>query len=340
MAVIGGAVPTLLEVAQRLNPDGSQAEIAEVLTKKLPILQDMPWYEGNLLTGHRFTVRTSLPTPTWRSINEGVPVSKSTSAQADETCGLLEDFSQCDRELALLSGNVDAFRLKESKPHLEGMAQTLGYQLVYGSVTTNPKAFTGFMPRYNALTGTNQSSQIIDGGGIGSNLRSILLVGWGEGKVYGIYPKNTTGGLQHEDATSPSGNQIAGAPPAGVLFDANGNRYMGYVDHWMQRCGLAVEDYRHVVRVANISPATLTPDGSSGAKLQNLMVQASHHIEDPEGAIFYADRLTLSFLDQQILEKKNPFLGYGEVGGRRTMMFGQIPVKRLDALNTAEGWVS
>ena len=340
MAVIGGAVPTLLEVAQRLNPDGTQADIAELLTKTNPVLEDMPWYEGNLLTGHRFTVRTSLPTPTWRAINEGVPVSKSTSAQVDETCGMLENFSQCDRELAILSGNVDGFRLTEAAPHMEGMNQAMAAQVFYGNVAANPKAFTGFGPRYGALSGTNQSVQIIDAGGTGSNLRDVWLIGWGPRRVYGIYPKNTIGGLQHEDATTPAGSQIAGAPPAMPLNDPNGNRYMGYLDHWVWRCGLAVEDYRYIVRIANISEALLTANKATGPDLQDLMVQAMHRIQQLDGAVFYMDRLTQSFLDRQLLATKNAYLSYADIAGKRTLTFGTVPVKRTDALNVAQSRIS
>ena len=72
----------------------------------------MTWREGNTVTGHRDAVRTSLPTPSFRAINEGVPVTKSGSTPIEETAALLEDFSRVDRELAILSGDVNAYRLR------------------------------------------------------------------------------------------------------------------------------------------------------------------------------------------------------------------------------------
>lgn len=340
MAVLGISVPTLVDVLGNLNPDGSQAEIAEILNKTNPLLMDMPWEEGNLPTGHRFTVRTTLPSPSFRALNEGVPLTKSTAAQADETCGMLEDFSQVDRKLAMLSGNVNAYRLREARPHMEGMNQRMATTLFYGNAAANPKEFTGLAPRYNLKAGAT-GGQIIDAGGTGSNLRSIWLVGWAQDKVFGIYPKGTMGGLQHEDATSPSGTQIPGAPGAMVLFDGSGNQYMGYKDHWEWNCGLAVQDWRYVVRIANIDPTTLTLNHASGAYLQDLMVQAVELIQSVDGVNpkFYMPRSIRAFLRRQMLETKNAFLSYEDVSGRSVTAFDQIEVKRVDALNVAEARV-
>lgn len=340
MAVLGVAVPTLVDVLGNLNPDGSQADIAEVLNKTNPILSDMPFYESNLATGHRVTVRSTLPQPNYRALNEGVPLTKSTAQQFDEPCAMLEDFSQVDRKLAMLSGNVNGYRLKEAKPHMEGMNQRMTSSLVYGNSVANPKEFTGFMPRYNSKSGVT-APQVIDAGGTGSNLRSILLVGWGEGKVYGIYPKGTIGGLQHEDATSPSGTQIPNTPAAMVLRDANGNPYMGYMDHWEWNTGLVVEDWRYVVRIANIDPALLTVNHASGAYLQDLMIQAVETIQDTAGVNpkFYMPRIIRQYLRRQLNDTKNTFLSMEDAAGQKVMAFGEVEVKRLDAMNVAEARV-
>ncbi|WP_375272052.1 major capsid protein [Sphingomonas sp.] len=340
MAVLGVAVPTLVDVLGNLNPDGSQADIAEVLNKTNPILADMPFYESNLPTGHSVTIRSTLPQPNYRALNEGVPLTKSTATQFDEPCAQLEDFSQVDRKLAMLSGNVDAYRLKEARPHMEGMNQQMTKSLVYGNTLANQKEFTGFMPRYNSKSGVT-GGQVIDAGGTGSNLRSILLVGWGEGKVYGIYPKGTMGGLQHEDATSPSGTQIPGTPAAMVLRDASGNPYMGYMDHWEWNTGLVVEDWRYVVRIANIDVSALTVNHATGAYLQDLMIQAVETIQDTAGVNpkFYMPRIIRQFFRRQLNDTKNTFLSMEDSAGQKVMAFGEVEVKRLDAMNVAEARV-
>jgi hypothetical protein len=41
-----------------------------------------------------------------------------------------------------------------------------------------------------------------------------------------------------------------------------------------------------------------------------------------------------------LLQRKNQFLSWDEVGGRRVLSFNEIPVRRTDALNTNETQVS
>lgn len=344
MAVLGSGVDTLVDVLKQLAPDGSQLDTAEVLTEHTEVLEDMTWMEGNLVTGHRDSVRTSLPEPSFRAINEGVPVTKGGTTPIEETCALLEDFSQCDRELAILSGNVSRYRLKQAKPHMIGFAHKMAQQVFYGNASSDPKSFTGLAPRYNtgdtAISAT--AANVLDGGGAGSALRSIWLVAWSEDTITGLYPKGTKGGLGHEDATSSADGQSPDGFPAGqALQDANGNLYMGYRDHWMWRCGMMVKDWRYAVRIANIDPTALTIDASTGPNLQNLMIQATELIEGTEGVkvAFYMPRLLRSYLRQQLVEKKNAFLSLSEQGGKSTLSFDEIPIRRTDALNVNEAEV-
>lgn len=338
MAVIGSGVATLLDVLGEIAPDGSQFDTAEVLTQNTEVLQDMTWMQGNLVTGHRDSVRTALPTPSFRAINEGVPVTKGGTAPIEETCALLEDFSQADRELAILSGNVEAFRLKQARPHMIGFAHTMTTNVFYGNASTNPKGFTGLAPRYNSLsTATSQTAaNIISAGGTGSALRSIWLVGWSDETITGLYPKGTIGGLQHEDATSPAAGSDAMA-----LADASGNLYMGYRDHWVWRCGLMVKDWRYAVRIANIDPTALTFNAATGPDLQDLMIRALETIQSQDGVrlAFYVPRTIRAFLRRQLVQKKNAFLSLDQQGGSATLNFDGVPIRRIDALNTNEAQV-
>lgn len=338
MAVIASGVATLIDVLKELAPDGSQLDTAEILTQENEVLADMTWMEGNLITGHRDSVRTALPTPSFRAINEGVPVTKGGTTPIEETCALLEDFSQSDRELAVLSGNMAAYRLRMARPHMIGMGHKMAQTVFYGNTGVDPKSFNGLAPRYNSLSGPTQQN-IINAGGTGSALRSIWLVGWSEGSITGIFPKGSKGGLGHEDATSPSAGPGADGFPAGqAIQDANGNLYMGFRDHWLWRCGMMVKDWRFAVRICNIDPAALTFNQASGANIQNLMIRALETIQGLTGvrAAFYMPRTIRSYLRQQMVEKKNQFMSYEDMGGKQVMMFGEVPVRRTDALNVNE----
>ena len=197
---------TLLDVAKRLDPDGGAADIAELLNTDNEMLIDMPWIEGNLPTGHRVTVRTGLPDVAWRKLNQGVPQSKSTTAQIDESCGMLEAFGQVDIDLAMLNGNTAAFRMGENRGFIEAMNQEMQSTLIYGDTSVNPERFLGIAPRFGDITGPENAENIIDASGSSTDNTSIYLVGWAPHTVHGIYPKGSKAGLIHDSWNEKEGN--------------------------------------------------------------------------------------------------------------------------------------
>jgi hypothetical protein len=340
MAVLGNSVATLVDVAKRLDPDGKIARIAELLNQDNEVLDDIIWTEGNLPTGDRTTVRTGLPGVSFRALNEGVPRSKSDVSQFDEGAAMLEGFSEVDRKEAILSGDVAEFRLSEANAFYEAMNQAFTTNLFYGNAAASPKAFTGFAPRFNAISGnTTTGNQIIDAGGTGTDNYSVWLIVWDPMKVRGIYPKGTKAGLFHEDASDVT-DGADGFPRGTVLYDASGNPYMGYRDHFEWNCGLSIKDYRYVVRIANIDRSDLSNTMATGANLQDLLVQAEERVQNLNGrAAFYAPRSITTMLRRQLLNAKNGFLSLDEVGGRKVTSFNGIPIRRVDALNVNEARV-
>ena len=176
MAALAANNPTLLDVAKRLDPDGKIASIVEILNATNPVLEDLTYVEGNLPTGHRTTVRTGLPSPTWRKLYGGVQPTKSTTVQVTDSAGMLEAYAEVDKALADLNGNTAAFRLSEDSAHIEGIGQQMAQTLFYGNEGTQPEAFTGLAPRYNSLSAQN-GDNIIDAGGNDTDLTSIWLSG-------------------------------------------------------------------------------------------------------------------------------------------------------------------
>lgn len=342
MTVLATQLHTLVDVASRTDPQGNTAQIAELLTQSNGLLADMNWKEGNLTTGERTTIRTGLPSVAFRQMNAGVPKSKSQVAAVDEGAAELVGESQVDRNLAILSGNPGQYRLSESGPFFESMNQVMAQTVFYGNARANPKEFTGLAVRYGSKTGFT-GPQIVDAGGTGNTNRSIWLVVWGENTVTGIYPKGTKGGLMHMDATANLRDGPDGYPIGDYVKDADGNDYLAYKDHYQWNCGLAVKDYRYIVRIANIDMATLTKSGATGPDLQDLMVQAMETVQSTEmpgtRAVFYAPRAISSWLRRQVLNQKNGFLSLNEVGGRKILNFDGADIRRTDALNVDEARV-
>jgi hypothetical protein len=198
MATLSTTNLTLADWAKRTDPNGSVPVVAELLSQTNEILQDAVFKEGNLPTGERVVIRTGLPTVYWRALNQGIPSSKSTTAQVDEACGMLEARSEVDKDLAMLNGNTAQFRLSEDTAFLEAMNQTQATTMFYGNPATEPKSFLGLAGRYSSLSGGN-AANVITAGGSGSDNTSVFLVCWGDNTVYCPFPKGSKAGLIHED---------------------------------------------------------------------------------------------------------------------------------------------
>ncbi len=328
MATLANTHPTLLDVTKRLDPDGKVDTIAEILSEQNEILEDMVWIEGNLPTGHRTTVRTGLPTPTWRKLYGGVQPTKSTTVQVTDTTGMLEAYAEVDKALADLNGNTSAFRFSEDMAHIEGMNQEFAGTLIYGNEGTEPEAFTGFAPRYDDLSAENAINIVQNSGIEGSDNTSIWLVGWGPNSVHGIYPKGSIGGLQTDDKGQVTIEDI----------DGNGGRMEAYRSHYRWDCGLTVRDWRYVVRV-QIDQEDLVLDAATGPDLIDLMTQAVELLPNLSSVrpVWYVNRNVRSFLRRQIANKvAASTLTMEMVAGKHVTMFDGIPVRRVDQLVNTE----
>lgn len=342
MAIRNANVPSLIDVVNGQNPDGSSAYIAEVLQMSAPIQDDMSWITGNLQGGHRVHARTKNATATWRRLNQGILPSKGATRPFDETAALLESRGQVDRESAIISGNPADFRQKQGVPHINGMHDEFVETLVYGNEFYNDTEFTGIMPRFNEKA----NEQVIDAGGTGSNLRSILLVGWSPDTVTGIVPKGTSSGLHHFDTTANKTIGSDGFPVGDEVDDGSGTgaTYLAYTDRWIMRAGLAVTDPRYIVRIANIDLDALKNDPATGGPwLEMLLAEAEERFgagSDPfsrVNAAFYAPREIATWArKQQIAAKTGTNFMWAEYGGKKVVGFNGTPFRRLDVMNVDE----
>lgn len=340
MATLGGNVATLADWAKRLDPDGKTASIVELLSQTNPVLEDMLWLQGNLPTGHRTTQRTGLPTVAWRLLNAGVQPSKSTTVQVDEQAGMLEAYSEVDKDLAELNGNTSEWRFSEAQAFIEAMNQEMAQTLFYGNSGVAPEEFTGLAVRYSSLSAAN-AQNIINGSGAGSDNSSIWLVLWGPNTVHGVFPKGSKSGLIHEDlglVTVETANGIGGG------------RLRAYRDHWQWKAGVALRDWRFTVRVANIDISNLTTE-SSAANLIKLMIKAIHRIPHMGMGrpVFYMNRTVAQMLDIQRFNTMGGLgsgtttnggsIQYSEVDGKWVPNFRGIPIRVTDALTETEAAV-
>jgi len=189
MATLATTNPTLADVAARMTPDGKiDPNIVEMLSETNEILDDMTVIEANGFTEHKTTVRSGLPSGTWRKLNYGVQPEKSRTVQVKDSMGMLETYAEVDKALADLNGNSAAWRMSEDRAFIEGINQNMATTLFYGDSSLDPEKFMGLAPRYNSLSAEN-AMNIIDAGGTGSDNASIWLIVWGPNTCHTIYPR-------------------------------------------------------------------------------------------------------------------------------------------------------
>ena len=332
MSTLGATVLTLADWAKRMGPDQKIAQIVELLSQTNEILTDMLWKEGNLPTGERTTVRTGLPTVAWRLLNQGVASSKSTTAQIDEGCGMLEAWSEVDKKLADLSNDVNAFRLSEGMAFIEAMNQEMAQTLFYGNSGTAPEEFLGLSARYSDPSATN-GSNVIDAGGSGSDNTSIWLVGWGANSVFGVFPKGSKAGLSHDNY-----GEVTVETTAAV----GGNRMRAYQERWCWDAGIALKDWRYVCRIGSIDVSNLV-GVSSAADIIEMMIKAMYRIPNLRSVkpVFYMNRTCIEMLD--ILRRNDVISGgqltYAQVDGVFEYAFRGIPIRLCDAILETEALV-
>src|SRR5689334_20070272 len=192
-----------------------------------------------------YTTLFRSPTVYWPRFNEGVLPSKSGTAQVTEVCAMMEAWSEIDAKLLELNNMSAGWRQSEEAPFQQALGIEFTRVLFYGSMASDPKTFTGLSTRYSDVNLGESSSgakdgAVVDGGGSGSDNCSIWLIGWGENSVHGIYAKGTVGGLRAEDKGIHT------------KYDANGGLFDVARTKFQWDCGLAVRDWRYVIRIANI----------------------------------------------------------------------------------------
>jgi hypothetical protein len=278
-----------------------------------------------------------MPSGTWRMLNQGIVSTNTGALQVDESIGLLENRAEIDLVTARLSSDIPAYRRQKGNLIIRGLAAQLETTLIYGDTTTYPGRFHGLHPRYNALGqktnsfGANNMSmnQVVGNGGT-TNLSSIWLIGWGENKVYGIYPQGSPIGIESEDL--------------GVidLRDVNGGVFRGYAEHFRVQMGLAVEDWRYVSRLCNVDVAGTINDANMTVLLNN-MIDMTMAIPDLQACrpCFYCNRKVKAYLMKMAYTKANLALSIGDVYDEKNLLLvNGIPLRQADSITLTESQIS
>lgn len=332
MAVLGDTFVDLIDIYKKQDGKGGDIAVIEILNQMNPILQDAIAVECNKGTTHLHAVRSGLPTVAWGRLYKGIPNDKGRIAQVEDTTGFVEGRSTIDARVLALATNPGAVRLGEATAYLEAMSQEVATRMFYGNTAADPEQFMGFAPRFNDTTAPN-GNQIVLAGGTGSDNTSVWFVAWGDNQCQLLYPKGTSAGVQREDM----GRQR--------LTDSDGNAFYGMEELFTWNVGLAVKDWRYVVRIANIDVSAIK---AGTIDLYGFMRNAYYKLQSrriPGGKLaIYLNTDVLEALDQLAgnAGSSDNFvrLTRKEVEGEEILSYRGIPLRECDAIVNDEELVS
>ena len=234
-------------------------------------------------------------------------------------------------------GNVATYRASEARAQLEAFDQEFAKTAIYGS-SSNPAQFPGFFTRFNTTENNpnpaNNSTNVLDAGGTGSTNASILLVDWSPRTVSFFYPKGSKAGIEHKDLGEQSAQSINYGTGAGQSTDASPSLMQVYREYWSWKHGLAIMDWRYVVRIANIDVPSLL--AKNGCDILDLLIRAIHHIPNLRAGrpAIYMNRTVFEMFDIQMRDavQKGGQLKYEVVDGVEIPVFRGIPVRLVDQM--------
>ena len=184
------------------------------------------------------------------------------------------------KALAVMNPIPMKFRNSEDIALADGLGQNWASKMLYGNESFDPRQFTGFAPRMNALT----AKRVLDAGGTGSDLTSVYAIQWGENTCHMVYP---IGHPNHGVESRDMGTDI--------VLDSNSNEYVAYRTHFKIYGGLVVRDDRAVKRLANIETAS---GASSNIFDDDLMLELVNEFRHGgKGVVLYVNRTSKTQMD-------------------------------------------
>jgi hypothetical protein len=314
---------SLVEQAKRVNPNGEQARIAEIITYENAMLFDAPWFPSNDIWTNKTVRRANKPSGTRRKINTGVPLEVSQTTEVLDVITMIETYSEPDVEYIDNMPNPMMAREQEANIFIEGMGQTLGSAMLYDNAKTDSSNMTGLAPRL----GTIDSQYIWGAGGTGSDLTSIYIVTWGPMDTHMIYPRNsgpnasTLFGIKHTNK-----GQV-------TVSDATTSRqstsqYEAYRDHYQIKAGMVTRDPRSIGRLANIESGTET----SNLFDEDILIKILNRMRTNQNTRMYVNDLVLSQMQIAAKDKANInyTLGGGNgLSGEPPVFFQGIPIRKI-----------
>lgn len=333
-----GGTYTLMDVVNdysSTDAKGTYLWAATIMSKACPFVMDMPLEASNQIMSNVGLRESYLPTPGTRRFNEGVTPTATHSTPFSEPICMVEDYSEVDIALWKIQNDPNAWRQQKDSRKVEAMTQKMEDLIVNGSRASDPFGIDGLLTRFNSSTvRPNGSSDypynVLLNGGSGDDVTDVLIIEWGKGKVYGIYPKNLVGGLQLEDL-----GQHTVQPALTTRMEILRSHFSWFL-------GLVVEDERCVQRIANNE----TTIGATYSFDEDKLIEAIRNLPgggDAGNTVIYVPRKIATQMDIRAKDKANVYYTQapnGDAWGRRVTYFMGLPVRMAEKISESATAIS
>lgn len=323
---------TLMDRAKKADPDGTLAKIVELMEVTNEMFTDIPFQNCNNGSIHEFTTRKDIPFGTWTRLGDFIPHEKGGTEQFSEGSYMLQSVSSVPEDIVESAGGIGVAdgqqaRFDEEKSFIEGMTENFGRTTIYGRQSVNPKEVNGLLTRYGSLTG-GVKDQIIDFGGTGSNLTSLIVCSWGD-TLHGLLPKGEVSGVNTVDK---------GKSRVTIVENGISKSRWEYNTKFTMHGGLCIKDPKSVAVIRNIDYKTLSENPAGQKSLIDQLIFAIGLLRSKyeANAKIYMHRDLQTVLQVIMRNDKNMNLTFETVGGKRVISFNGLPIRVCDAMLTTE----
>lgn len=331
--------PDLLGEYLKGGANSTEVETIELMTQANTLLLDANILKCNRGMSHLINIRSGLPTSFWTKYYEGIQPTAGTTTSQLEGTAMLKSSCVIDDDFLRASENPNKERMTEALSHLEDMGQEVCRSIFYGNRDANSSQFNGFAPRFNDLLGSANSGQVISAGGTGNDNTSIYFVTWGDRQSSIIYPGNTMAGIERKDHGSQRVEGIMGA-------NGRAGSFYGQEERFTWQAGLAVADWRYVVRICNIDVSLLQAGNVALYKFLNQAFYRHRSSISPKGnTSIYCNQQVKEALDLQSTNQgaADNFIRLRQgtdIQGKMVDTYKGYPVKIAEALLNTEARVT
>jgi len=328
MAVSTITSPTFAEMSRAVNVGWTQIQpLIELLSIRHGLHGNVGFQQANGAVSHRTQVRTGLSTPVWKMFNRGTPASTDTVANVTFNVAKLKSLLEIDQDLVDISPNPAMYVLQRAAAHLEAMMQEWSSTAIYGTAAA-PEEFVGISSMYSDTSASNGKNILKAGGIDASDNLSIWLVNAGP-TVFGTYPLGSMAGL----------SRTGGATVWTENMGGTGNRGQVFREEFAMGGGFVVEDWRDMVRIANVDVSALVAQSADADLLFWTRKAKGRMSTRPIYRRFWLMNGTASeYLDHQRAERQVAGGGVTTqtIDGIETMMLHGIPIVIDDNLLNTE----